>query len=596
MKKNFMKITAVSISTVLISGMLSFTSLAAVENGWDEVDGKYYWYENGVLQGYDPDDQSYRGKEIYDNVSDAWYWLDNDNGGAKAVSKDVYQESESGQWGDIDKDGVKYGKWVRYDENGCMIKGWSVTDKGSYYFDRIYGTMAKGYATIDGTEYYFNPDTGVMERELGAVPVGNGWRTIDGGDFWYEDGIRQGYSVDDSYRGKEIYDPGSDAWYWLDNVDGGKKAVSKDVYQESQADDEGNIGKWVRYDSSGHMIKGWSEKDGNKYYFDPVYGTMAKGQVDIDGRTYIFDEKTGICNGVQNVSYGVGTEYHTQEEIKNYMAASGADVKNETKLQTESNLSVPYDAGSLTEESLEDALNMLNQIRYIAGIGNDVTLSEKYTQLVQAGAFLNAVNNKMSHYPERPEGMSDELYKTGKTGASSSNIAYANRKSNLSYFITLWMDDSDSSNIDRLGHRRWILNPAMGKTGFGYAISASGSSYAGVYAFDRSSGESVQGVAWPAREMPLEYFDGSMAWSYSYGKNLTDITVKLTCQNEGSDKVWNFSQDSGDGYFNVDNGGYGQTGCVIFKPDGIEINQGDTYLVTITQGDTVIANYTVNFF
>ena len=36
-------------------------------------------------------------------------------------------------------------------------------------------------------------------------------------------------------RGKEIYDPASDAWYWLDSIDGGRKAAGKDVYQESLA-------------------------------------------------------------------------------------------------------------------------------------------------------------------------------------------------------------------------------------------------------------------------------------------------------------------------------------------------------------------------
>ena len=73
----------------------------------------------------------------------------------------------------------------------------------------------------------------------------------------------------------------------------GAVAKDKDVYQESQADDAGNIGKWVRYDADGHMIKGWNEKDGSKYYFDPVYGTMAKGAVTIDGKKYEFDDATG---------------------------------------------------------------------------------------------------------------------------------------------------------------------------------------------------------------------------------------------------------------------------------------------------------------
>lgn len=56
------------------------------KNGWETVDGKDYWYEDGVKQGTEG-----RGKEIYDPESDAWYWLDSDANGAKAVSKDVYQ-------------------------------------------------------------------------------------------------------------------------------------------------------------------------------------------------------------------------------------------------------------------------------------------------------------------------------------------------------------------------------------------------------------------------------------------------------------------------------------------------------------------------
>ena len=126
------------------------------------------------------------------------------------------------------------------------------------------------------------------------------WREENGVKYWYENGVRQGVkyredgSIDASYRGKEIYDPSSNAWYWLDCVQNGAVAKDKDVYQESQADDAGNIGKWVRYDADGHMVKGWSEKDGSRYYFDPVYGTMAKGDTDIDGIHYYFNKDTGI--------------------------------------------------------------------------------------------------------------------------------------------------------------------------------------------------------------------------------------------------------------------------------------------------------------
>lgn len=253
-----------------------YTAKYGEKNGWVEENGKKYWYEKGVKQGTEG-----RGKEIYDPDSDAWYWLDAVQGGAMTVNKDVYQESAAGQWADK-PDGT--GKWVRYDENGHMIKGWQTTEKGTYYFDPTFGTMAKGVTEIDGVPCAFDQNTGIgLDKQ---------WVTINGADYWYENGVRQGLEG----RGKEIYDPASDAWYWLDSVDQGKKATSKDVYQESEAgqwaDRPDGTGKWVRYDAQGHMIKGWSAD--KRYYFDPIYGTMAKGDAVIDGRTYHFDKNTGV--------------------------------------------------------------------------------------------------------------------------------------------------------------------------------------------------------------------------------------------------------------------------------------------------------------
>lgn len=253
-----------------------YTAKYGEKNGWVEENGKKYWYEKGVKQG-----TTGRGKEIYDPDSDAWYWLDAVQGGAMTVSKDVYQESAAGQWADK-PDGT--GKWVRYDENGHMVKGWQTTEKGTYYFDPTFGTMAKGVTEIDGVPCAFDQNTG--------IGIDKKWVTINGADYWYENGVRQGLEG----RGKEIYDPASDAWYWLDSVDQGKKATSKDVYQESEAgqwaDRADGTGKWVRYDAQGHMIKGWSAD--KRYYFDPIYGTMAKGDAVIDGRTYHFDKNTGV--------------------------------------------------------------------------------------------------------------------------------------------------------------------------------------------------------------------------------------------------------------------------------------------------------------
>ena len=257
-------------------------------DGWHDENGGRYWYENGVRQGTEGD-----GKEIYDPQTNAWYWLDGSQNGRMAVNKDVYLKA-SGKWVRYGSDGkmvkgedYRFGGWYRFDEgSGAMIKGWYVgSHQGQppqkYFYDLGSGQMVFGQVIVDGQYLYFDRETGVAADKV--------WVWIEDGDYWYEGGIRQGYDPKNpAYRGKEIYDPGSDAWYWLDNVDKGRKAVSKDVYQES------NGGKWVRYDGDGRMIKGWDTNENGTYYFDPVTGAMAKGEVVIDGQIHRFDEKTGI--------------------------------------------------------------------------------------------------------------------------------------------------------------------------------------------------------------------------------------------------------------------------------------------------------------
>ncbi|MBR1860731.1 MAG: pre-peptidase C-terminal domain-containing protein [Lachnospiraceae bacterium] len=178
--------------------------------GWFERGNWSFWYENGVRQGTYDDPQgvlgdgTVRGREICDNsILDAngngtWFWLDSVYDGAKAVGKEVwmpYIYQDEANWDDATKaniaaesdygmDGMgrcvldainnKAGKWVRYDNEGKMLKGW-VEIKGDlaeaypdqvgnkYYYDTRTGLMAKGWVKIDGVDYYFDETSGVLQ-------------------------------------------------------------------------------------------------------------------------------------------------------------------------------------------------------------------------------------------------------------------------------------------------------------------------------------------------------------------------------------------------------------------------------------------------
>ena len=134
----------------------------------------------------------------------------------------------------------------------------------------------------------------------------------------------------------------------------------------------------------------------------------------------------------------------------------------------------PYSLGRLSEGTLESALKLLNQMRYIAGIPYDVKLSDRYNELAQAASVVSLANGDIDHNPKMPNGISDGLYKLGKEGASKSNLGMGYKSINSS--LISYMEDG-GHNKDRVGHRRWILNPAMKKTGFGFGTDSNSYGY-----------------------------------------------------------------------------------------------------------------------
>ena len=115
----------------------------------------------------------------------------------------------------------------------------------------------------------------------------------ESGMYWIENGFVAGRPGDPANitdtifgieRGREIYDPESDAWYWLDACYNGRVATHKEVWfpYVFQFEDPGSTeGKWTRYDGRGAMVKDFCAGDDWICFYHPITGAMLKGNVDI---------------------------------------------------------------------------------------------------------------------------------------------------------------------------------------------------------------------------------------------------------------------------------------------------------------------------
>lgn len=108
---------------------------------------------------------------------------------------------------------------------------------------------------------------------------------------------------------------------------------------------------------------------------------------------------------------GVNVTYHSKDDIIKYIKANGAEVTDPLEFSQNPVTVSPYDPGKLSDQTQQSALNMLKQMRYIAGISDQVELSDDLGGYAQAAAFLNYVNGKLSHNPTKP---SDMMGQSGK--------------------------------------------------------------------------------------------------------------------------------------------------------------------------------------
>ncbi len=273
----------------------------------------------------------------------------------------------------------------------------------------------------------------------------------------------------------------------------------------------------------------------------------------------------------------------------------------------------PYTTGQIKTERAQEATDRLNALRRLAGLP-EVKMDAAMNELAQYGAVLLAASTEFDHVVPCPPGMPDSFYQKALSATTSSNIAMGTvgfMSPTLS--VDGFMDDSDAYNLRRLGHRRWQLNPTLGKTGFGYAVN-NGLEYVDEESHDMSGGGCDYAfIGWPASGYfpnNMNAFNGNTAWSVTLSpdryRTPSLSSVRVTLARESDGKTWSFSgsesytlADSGK-FFNVNTDNVGIPNCIIFRPDGVSKYEG-VYTVTITgltdiSGAPATLSYQVDFF
>lgn len=373
----------------------------------------------------------------------------------------------------------------------------------------------------------------------------------------------------------------------LEGMDTGEAVVDESYEEENESLRESGTSGETDVSANGVSANEFSLQEESVYSYS---GTLAFGK----------PSKAAISNGLY---YTYGEEF--------------------SLLDVRPNTTPPYSLGQVSAKHRQKALDSVNLMRMIAGLP-EVYLHDVYNELTQYGAVVLAANDTLTHYPSKPAGMDDEFYGNGYAATSQSNIAYGwmsgtDSHFNMPLFTMGYMEDSGANNVPVVGHRRWILNPPMRYTGFGFALSSRNAAYSAMYAFNRNgTTPDYDFISWPASgNFPSEFADMRMPWHVTLnpdkfdiaGMNTGNVQVTVTAP-DGRSQTITASDTAGDvanrdqAYFNIDKNGYGIANAIIFRPGTGVFGNNDlkgVYTVTVSglhtkDGAPAKVSYNIDFF
>ena len=248
-------------------------------------------------------------------------------------------------------------------------------------------------------------------------------------------------------------------------------------------------------------------------------------------------------------------------------------------------------------------LARLNGYRYLAGLSSDVRLDDELCWNAKFGAELCRQHGQINHTPPKPPGMDEATYRRGYEATTNSNLFWTSGADGLTGSVDGYMDDSDPSNVSRVGHRRWCLNPPMAKAGFGMV-----GGYSAMWCFDRS-GREARGaiVCFPSAGFhPISHFKPGAAWSIALDPERYRVTGRNVRVLElPASAVRRFPEDLAGlreiplRDVNLDRSGIGSLRqCLIFRPMA-KIGRGDRFGVVIMGVEGAPGGrlaYTVEFY
>lgn len=303
----------------------------------------------------------------------------------------------------------------------------------------------------------------------------------------------------------------------------------------------------------------------------------------------------------------------TKEEIAQLLADNPLGFAGYSMAQNPST-AAPYALGQVSDAARSTALARFNALRRLAGL-DSVALDEDYSRRCQYGAVLLAATGSLSHHPSQPADMDDDFYAWAHNGTSCSNI-YQGTGATLPQAVEAFFDDSDAANLPKLGHRRWMLNPTMAKTGLGfspsaYAYGATAYNFATLWAFDRSgAGVDYDFIAWPASgNFPSTLFASDQAWSVTLdpARYAFPAPGELTVTITGGGRSWSLSgsksyaPSNAGAYLGTNADNYGVANAIIFRPEMEGADYAGLYTVSIqglrtVDGSPAALTYQVDFF